>query len=71
MNCHNKKRRETMKRQDSKYRVESSHRYNYWGLDLFRGERMERTILAGLKRKDAEILEGEINNLIDKVFAEK
>lgn len=58
-------------RKESQYRVEASHRYNYWGIDLFRGKSCEKTILVGLKRKDADVLEGEINNIIDKVFTEK
>ena len=52
------------------WKVKAEHRHNYWALDAFKGNIISRTITTRLRRKQAEILEGEINNLIEKGFRE-
>ena len=51
-------------------KVEASKRYDYWAIDSYKGKNMKRTIITRLGRNQAQILEGEIKNLIEEAFRE-
>jgi hypothetical protein len=54
----------------TKWQVKSGHRYDYWALDIYKNGQVHSTMIVGLKRKQAETLEWQINELLGRATAE-
>lgn len=52
------------------WKVKATTRYNYWAIDSYLGNIISRNIITRMGRNQAQILEGEINNLMETTFRE-